>query len=127
MGDGGQLPLSAAHVRALPPSTMNCSAPLVTVDQQSIGISTATVQVTAPSTVPDGGWEKYSLTVCAVSPAGGCRTQDCSPVLAPPAPTSCALTGLSEETTYSVQAEAAKGSLTSLNSTSQILKTLAPE
>ena len=78
--------------------------------------------MTPTTPVPAGGWTKYRLMLCPTNPTGACRTQDCSPALAPPAATTCPLTGLNQNTTYNVTAAGVQGSLTSLNSTAQSFK-----
>lgn len=78
----------------------------------SVTDSKATVQVTAPSSGPTGGWARYDLTVCL--PSSGCSSPavQCSPVT-DPGTTDCDLTGLLPGLAYTVRAEAVAGSGTS--------------
>lgn len=83
-----------------------CRAPVV--DAQPTSPEAADVVVTPPEFAPPGGWDKYVLTICPTNPAGTCFDQDCTPVNAYDAgstndDTTCQLTGLNDDTTYSVE------------------------
>ena len=105
-----------------------CSAPTISeVRAGTVDLSTATVAVVRASLVPPAGWSRFNLSVCAVTPAGGCTFQLCSPVQAPPTPTACTLTDLNQGTTYSVRAQAVKGAATSALSPAKSLTTLVQE
>ena len=93
----------------------------------SADLSTATVSIMRADLAPPTGWSQYNLTVCAISPAGACTYPTCTPVRAPPNPTSCALTGLNQGATYRVTARAVRGSAGSATSAGKSFKTLVQE
>lgn len=88
-----------------------CRAPGVDVVEGSVTDSSANVAVTAPSSAPEGGWERFDLTVCSSS---GCSSPavQCKPVV-DPGTTTCAITGLMPAIAYTVEVEAVAGTLRS--------------
>lgn len=95
-----QQPPFPSLLQPRPALPLVCSTPTIGGTQPgTVDLSTATVEVVRPNTVPPTGWSGYRLEICGVSPAGGCTEQSCTPVLAPPTPTVCTLTGLNQSTT----------------------------
>lgn len=83
--------------------------------------TSASVDVTAPSAAPSGGWTTYIITPCING--GGCSTsQECQPVN-DPGITACTLTNLLPNTAFTVKVAAVAGSLTSLTGTDATLTT----
>ena len=103
-------------------SLTTCSAPAFSIVTDSVGFTSATVSVTAPTPAPPGGWTKIVVNLCPTQ--GSCFNQDCSPVKAAPAATSCALTSLAAGTSYSLKVAAVGTGITSPRSAAQTLKTL---
>jgi len=107
---------------------LSCSAPTIdNIVAGTVDLSIATVDILGPSQAPPGGWTKYNISVCPVKPAGSCTFQTCTPVKAPPALTSCTLTGLNQNTTYWTWARAVQGSIVSERSAGKYFRTLLQE
>lgn len=97
------IPITLCH-------TPHCrSAPAVSA--QGLLPTTGSVDVTPPSVGEP--WDHYLLHVCPVSGGPCLQPLTCSPVVAPPALTTCPLAGLQAGTQYSVNATAVKAGGTS--------------
>ena len=111
---------ASGNIKSLPSDVAEFTTPAHSAPGVQVAASpavtqtTASVVVTPPATRPTtGDWDKYVLTVCPTNPAAACFFRDCgtvkrSAVTKALATVSCPLTGLKQQTTYTVQAVAVK-------------------
>ena len=101
---------TALHTNACPPHCCCCRAPVVQAVQTSP--HSGSVDITEPTL--GSPWAKYELEICPTAGlTSDCIGQDCSPVVAAPGKTTCAIGDptlelLKEQTGYTVTVVAVK-------------------